>query len=237
MRIVPAIDIIDGKCVRLTKGDYNTSKIYSEHPLEMAKVFESYGARYLHLVDLDGAKSRQIVNHKILESIATSTSLKVDFGGGIKSPKDADIAFDCGAAQITCGSMAVLHPADFAQLLATYGAEKIILGADCKNRVVAINGWADGSPIDVVDFIRQYETKGITRVISTDINCDGVLGGPATELYRDILSRTNISLIASGGIRNIQDIANLKKLGCSGAIIGKAIYEGYISLTQLQSLC
>lgn len=234
MRIIPAIDIIDGKCVRLTKGDYNTQITYSENPLEVAKMFEDNGIRYLHLVDLDGAKSKSIVNHKVLRSIASNTSLKIDFGGGIKSDEDARIAFENGADQITGGSIAVENPELFLKWLSEYGAEKIILGADSKNRKIATHGWLKESEADVLDFIVEYEKKGAKYVICTDIAKDGMLQGASEELYKEIIEKTDVHLIASGGVTTIEDIRSLKALGCEGAIIGKAIYEGKISLKELE---
>lgn len=233
MRIIPAIDIIDGKCVRLTKGDYNTKKIYNENPLEVAKEFEDNGIQYLHVVDLDGAKSKHIVNYKILEQIASKTNLKIDFGGGLKSDEDLKTAFESGASQITGGSIATNNPTQFLNWLATYGSDKIILGADCLNRKVATNGWLKSSELDVLDFIKNYEAKGITNVICTDISKDGMLQGASNELYKEILKATNIGLIASGGVANIDDLVTLKEIGCEGAILGKAIYEGNITLKDL----
>jgi len=237
MRIIPAIDIIDGKCVRLTKGDYQTKKIYNENPLEVAKHFEANGIQYLHLVDLDGAKSKHIVNHKILNAICKETNLKVDFGGGLKSDKDIRIAFENGAAQITGGSIAVKNPDIFSAWLQQYGQDKIILGADCKNRKIATNGWLEESEKDVVDFIKSYEEKSIKYVICTDISKDGMLQGTANELYQEIINKTNIRLIASGGVSSMNDLQQLKAVGCEGAIIGKAIYEKRILLKELQELC
>lgn len=237
MRIIPAIDIIDGKCVRLTKGDYNTRKIYHQNPLEMAKKFEAHGLKYLHLVDLDGAKSKRIINHKILELIATKTNLTIDFGGGLKSDDDVRIAFECGANQITGGSIAANNPAVFMDWLSKYGSEKIILGADCRNRKIATNGWLETSDIDVVDFITAYKEKGIKRVICTDISKDGMLQGPSIELYREIINKTHVDLIASGGVTSLHDLLKVKEIGCEGAIIGKAIYEGKITLKELEALC
>lgn len=237
MRIIPAIDIIDGKCVRLTKGDYNTKKVYNENPLEVAKEFEANGIQYLHLVDLDGAKSKHIVNHKILESIASKTNLKVDFGGGLKSNDDLRIAFECGANQITGGSIAANNPDVFLAWLETYGSEKIILGADCKDRKIATNGWLEASELDVVDFIKDYESKGIQYVICTDIAKDGMLQGTSNELYAEIISKSNVKLIASGGVSSLRDLELVKEIGCEGVILGKAIYEGNISLKELQKLC
>ncbi|OWR14425.1 1-(5-phosphoribosyl)-5-[(5-phosphoribosylamino)methylideneamino]imidazole-4-carboxamide isomerase [Chryseobacterium sp. VAUSW3] len=237
MRIIPAIDIIGGKCVRLTKGDYSTQKIYSENPLHMAKIFEDAGIQYLHVVDLDGAKAKQIVNYKILEVLASQTNLNVDFGGGIKSENDIKTAFECGAKQITVGSIAAQNQDLMLEWLMKYGAEKIILGADCKNRRIATNGWLENSNLDVISFIKDYENKGAKYSIVTDIDKDGMLSGPAFELYEEILTDTTISLIASGGITTIEDVQKLKNIGCEGAIIGKAIYEGTINLKGLSELC
>ncbi|AQW98826.1 1-(5-phosphoribosyl)-5-[(5-phosphoribosylamino)methylideneamino]imidazole-4-carboxamide isomerase [Elizabethkingia anophelis] len=236
MRIIPAIDIIEGKCVRLSQGDYDTKKIYNENPLEVAKEFEDYGIRYLHLVDLDGAKSKQIINYRTLEELASKTSLQIDFGGGIKSQKDIDIAFEYGAKQITGGSIAVQEPEVFTKWIEVYGSEKIILGADCKNRKIATHGWLESSELDVIDFIRDYKQKGISYVICTDIAKDGMLGGTSNELYKEILADTAVKLIASGGVSNIEDLYLLKEIGCEGAILGKAIYEGRIKLKELREL-
>ncbi len=237
MRIIPAIDIIEGQCVRLTKGDYDTKKVYNENPLEVAKEFEDNGIQYLHLVDLDGAKSKHIVNYRVLESIASKTNLKVDFGGGLKSDDDLRIAFECGANQITGGSIAAKSPEVFLKWLSKYGSDKIILGADCKNRKIATNGWLEASELDVVDFIKNYESKGIDYVICTDIAKDGMLEGTSNELYREIISKSEVKLIASGGVSSIRDLEKVKEIGCEGAIIGKAIYEGNITLKELQKLC
>lgn len=237
MRIIPAIDIINGKCVRLSKGDYNTMKIYNENPLEVAKAFEDSGIQFLHLVDLDGAKSKHIVNYKILESIATKTKLKIDFGGGLKSDEDLKIAFENGANQITGGSIAAHNPELFLSWLESYGSEKIILGADYQNRKIATNGWKKSSEIDVFDFIQNYEQKGIKYAICTDISKDGMLQGTSNELYAEIIANSEIKLIASGGVSSMDDLELLQKMGCEGAIIGKAIYEGKITLKELQKLC
>ncbi|MFT4663346.1 MAG: phosphoribosylformimino-5-aminoimidazole carboxamide ribotide isomerase [Polaribacter sp.] len=237
MRIIPAIDIIEGKCVRLSKGDYATKKVYNENPVEVAKQFEGSGIQYLHLVDLDGAKSKHIVNYKILEKISSATSLKIDFGGGLKSDEDLRIAFECGANQITGGSIAANNPELFTKWLLEYGSEKIILGADCKNRKIATNGWLESSGFDVVDFIEDYEKKGIAYVICTDIEKDGMLEGTSNELYKEILEKTNIQLIASGGVSCFQDVKQLQAIGCEGAIIGKAFYENKITLKELEQLC
>ncbi|RMZ60099.1 1-(5-phosphoribosyl)-5-[(5-phosphoribosylamino)methylideneamino]imidazole-4-carboxamide isomerase [Chryseobacterium nematophagum] len=235
MRIIPAIDIIDGKCVRLSKGDYNTKKVYNENPLEVAKSFEDYGIQYLHLVDLDGAKSKHIVNHKVLETIARETSLKIDFGGGLKSQSDIEVAFNSGANQITIGSIAVQNPQFCYDLINQYGNEKIILGADCENKNIKTSGWLEDSNNDVIDFILQYKNRGIKNVICTDISKDGMLKGPSLDLYKEILDKTNIELTASGGISGMEDIDQMKEIGCSATIIGKAIYEGKITLKQLQN--
>lgn len=235
MKIIPAIDIIDGKCVRLSKGDYDTKKIYNENPLEVAKEFESFGIQYLHLVDLDGAKSKHIVNQKVLETIAKETSLEIDFGGGLKTLEDIEIAFNSGAKQITIGSIAVQDPDFCFDLIEKYGPEKIILGADCENRKIKTSGWLEESQLDVIDFIFQYKNKGIKNVICTDISKDGMLQGASDELYREIVEKTAVQLIASGGISCIEDVEQMKNIGCSGTIIGKAIYEGRISLQQLQN--
>ncbi|MFC4636157.1 HisA/HisF-related TIM barrel protein [Dokdonia ponticola] len=254
MRIIPAIDIIEGKCVRLSKGDYDTKKIYNENPLEVAKNFEAHGIKYLHLVDLDGAKSKHIVNHKILEQIASKTSLKIDFGGGLKTNEDLRIAFDSGASQITGGSIAVKDPAVFENWITTYGSDKIILGADAQNEKIAINGWQEESTKDLLPFIAGYMEKGISYVICTDISKDGMLEGPSFDLYEKIIRScqpapvkgqnkevlrqaqrdTAIKLIASGGISTFEELPRLAALGCEGTIIGKAIYENRISLKQLE---
>ncbi|WP_222984135.1 HisA/HisF-related TIM barrel protein [Flagellimonas meishanensis] len=253
MRLIPAIDIIDGKCVRLSKGDYGTKKIYNENPLEVALEFQSYGIEYLHLVDLDGAKSKHIVNHKVLESIASKTTLQIDFGGGLKTDEDLHIAFESGASQITGGSIAVKDPETFLGWLQTYGPEKIILGADATDEKVAVSGWQEESDQELVPFIQAYQKKGIKYVICTDIGKDGMLEGPSFELYQKIIAKTKkwetlitgsgvedkeiigINLIASGGISTFEELPKLEKIGCEGAIIGKAIYENRISLKQLES--
>ena len=237
MRIIPAIDIIEGKCVRLSKGDYNTKKVYNENPIEVAKEFEASGINYLHLVDLDGAKSQHIVNYKVLEDICSKTNLKVDFGGGIKSDKDIQIAFESGANQITGGSIAVNNNNIFKGWIQQFGSDKIILGADCKNRKIATLGWIESSELDVVDFITEYEKEGISYVICTDISKDGMLQGTANELYTEIINKTNVKLIASGGVSCFNDLIQLQEMGCEGAIIGKAFYEGRITLKDLKKLC
>ncbi|MEM6514661.1 MAG: 1-(5-phosphoribosyl)-5-[(5-phosphoribosylamino)methylideneamino]imidazole-4-carboxamide isomerase [Bacteroidota bacterium] len=240
MRIIPAIDIIGGKCVRLTKGDYDTKKIYSENPVEVAKSFEGAGIQYLHLVDLDGAKAKHIVNYKVLEQISSKTNLKIDFGGGLKSDEDLHIAFNSGAKQITGGSIAVNNAHTFEGWLNKYGGTKIILGADCipnaDGAKIAINGWQEESDLNVFPFIKKYVEKGVQYVICTDISKDGMLKGPSFDLYSEILKENkNLNLIASGGITNIDDLNKLEDLGCEGAIIGKALYEGNILLRDLET--
>ena len=242
MRIIPAIDIIEGKCVRLSKGDYDTKKIYNENPLEVAKSFEAHGIEYLHLVDLDGAKSSRIVNYKVLEQIASKTNLKIDFGGGLKSDSDLKIAFENGANQITGGSIAIKHPEIFKSWIQQYGADKIILGADAMNEKVAISGWLEESKEEVIPFIKSYQQEGIQYVICTDISKDGMLEGPSFELYQRILdsdlsnrAESRLKLIASGGISTFDELPKLAELGCEGTIIGKAIYEGRITLKQLEN--
>ena len=236
MRIIPAIDIIDGKCVRLSKGDYDTKIIYNENPLEVAKSFEAHGIEYLHLVDLDGAKSSKIVNYKILEQIANQTSLKIDFGGGLKSDDDLRIAFESGANQITGGSIAVKNRAIFEKWISEYGSDKIILGADAKDEKIAVSGWLEDSNEDLIPFIQDYQTKGIQYVICTDIAKDGMLEGPSFDLYEKILAEAKgVKLIASGGISTFDELPKLAELGCEGTIIGKAIYEGRITLKQLEN--
>ena len=236
MRIIPAIDIIDGHCVRLTKGDFGTKKIYSENPLDVAKEFEDNGIEFLHLVDLDGAKSKRIINYKTLELIASNTNLKIDFGGGLKSDNDLKIAFESGANQVTVGSVAVQEPKRFNSWVQSYG-DKIILGADCINRKIATNGWFQTSELDVLDLLLEFEQRGVKSVICTDISKDGMLSGPSIELYKDLISNTKAQLIASGGVSSIQDLIELKSIGCEGAIIGKAIYEGKVTLKELRELC
>lgn len=241
MRIIPAIDIIDGKCVRLSKGDYNTKKIYNESPLEMAKQFEAHGIQHLHLVDLDGAKSKHIVNYKILEQIASKTKMNIDFGGGLKSDEDLKIGFESGAKQITGGSIAVKDRVIFESWIEKYGAEKIILGADAKDEKIAVSGWQEDSKEELIPFIQSYQEKGIEYVICTDISKDGMLEGPSFDLYKKILEETvtssgdnKLKLIASGGISTFDELPKLAEMGCEGTIIGKAIYENRISLKQLE---
>jgi len=234
MRIIPAIDIIDGKCVRLSKGDYDTKKIYNENPVEVAKEFEDFGIQYLHLVDLDGAKAKKIINQKAIENIAKNTDLIIDFGGGIRSEEDLQKAFDSGAKKVTLGSVAVVNPELCLTWLEKFGAEKLILGADCLDRKIKTSGWLENSETDVVDFIKEYQKKGFKEVVCTDISKDGMLQGPSTALYQEIIENSTIELIASGGISNIEDVQKMKEIGCAGTIIGKAIYEGRISLEDLR---
>ena len=235
MLIIPAIDIIDGKCVRLTQGDYDQKKVYNEHPLEVAKAFEGAGITHLHLVDLDGARARHIVNYKVLETIASKTSLTIDFGGGLKSDQDVHIAFDSGAHQITGGTIAVKGAAIFTNWINKYGGDKIILGADVKDRKIAVHGWEETSDLDLFDFVTDYQKKGIQRVICTDIAKDGMLEGAATDLYKELIDRfADLEIIASGGVSDLADLERLAEVGCHGAIVGKALYEGRIRLEDLQ---
>lgn len=236
IEIIPAIDIIGGKCVRLSKGDYEQKTVYSESPLEVAKAFEGAGCRRLHLVDLDGAKSNHIINHKTLESIATHTNLIIDFGGGIKSDEDIHIAFESGAAMITGGSIAIKNPDSFLSWISRYGADRIILGADVKNKKIATDGWLNDSDYSIIPFINSYIEKGISKVISTDISKDGMLQGTAIELYKEILEECNgVYLIASGGVAGLHDVRILEEIGIPAVIAGKALYEGRISLKELEN--
>lgn len=237
IEIIPAIDIIDGKCVRLTRGDYDTSKVYSDDPVDMAMRFADAGCRRLHLVDLDGARSSHIVNYRTLERVVNRSGLVVDFGGGLKSDDDLRIAFECGAAMITGGSIAVKSPDTFLRWLDTYGADRIILGADARDGKIASDGWIATSDRDIVPFIEEYASHGIRRVISTEIGVDGTLDGPAVSLYRRILDRLpDLWLIASGGVGSVSDIEALDSASVPAVIVGKAIYEGRISLTDLSRL-
>jgi len=236
MRIIPAIDIIEGKCVRLLKGDYSTKKIYNENPLEVAKQYEAHGLNYLHLVDLDGAKSNHIVNYSVLEEIATKTSLKIDFGGGLKSDKDLKIAFDCGANQITGGSIAIKNQNLFKSWINRYGPEKVILGADFKGKEIYTHGWTQKSDQNLLNFLKEYSKIGIKYVICTDINKDGSLNGPSINSYKKIISYfPKLKLIASGGVSSIADLEELFNIGCESVIVGKAIYEKKIELKQLEN--
>jgi len=235
MILIPAIDIINGQCVRLTKGDYNTKKVYNESPLEVAKAFEGAGLTHVHVVDLDGARAKHIVNAKVLEEIASHTSLQVDFGGGIKSATDLQTAFDYGASQVTLGSIAVSAPELVLEWLEKFGTERLILGADAKNRRIATHGWEQDSGLDVINFVKDYAQKGFEYVLCTDVAKDGMLQGPSLELYYELLEELpEITLIASGGVTTMDDIYQCAELGCAAAIIGKAIYEGKISLKELE---
>ncbi|MFN4006019.1 MAG: 1-(5-phosphoribosyl)-5-[(5-phosphoribosylamino)methylideneamino]imidazole-4-carboxamide isomerase [Chitinophagaceae bacterium] len=235
MIIIPAIDIIEGKCVRLTQGDYTQKKIYNEHPLEVALQFQDAGIQRLHLVDLDGAKAGTVKNWKVLETLASKTNLIIDFGGGIKQASDVDIVFNSGAALCTIGSLAVKNEALFVQFLQQYGAHKFFLGADVKQEKIAINGWLETTDLWVYDFLENYLQKGIQQVFCTDVSKDGKMEGPATELYRNIIQKfPSIQLIASGGVANMNDVLTLAEAGCTGVIIGKAIYEGAITLADLK---
>ncbi|WP_295118415.1 1-(5-phosphoribosyl)-5-[(5-phosphoribosylamino)methylideneamino]imidazole-4-carboxamide isomerase [uncultured Chitinophaga sp.] len=233
--IIPAIDIIGGKCVRLTQGDYAQKTVYNEHPLEVAKEFEDAGITRLHLVDLDGAKKGAVVNWKVLEDIAGKTNMVIDFGGGIKTDKDISIVFESGAAMATIGSVAVKQPEIFFGWLQQYGADKMFLGADVKGENIAVGGWLETTELSVYDFLQSNVDKGVTNVFCTDISKDGLLQGPSVDLYKKILERfNNIHFIASGGVSNIRDVEALQEAGCAGAIIGKAIYENRISISELK---
>lgn len=234
IELVPAIDLIEGKCVRLTQGDYNTQKIYNEDPLEVAKQFEGNGIRRLHVVDLDGAREGHIVNYRILERLATRTSLIIDFGGGLKTEGDLEIAFESGAQKVTGGSIAVKQPEIFTTWITKFGSERIILGADAKEKKIAISGWKETTDQALIPFIESYYNKGITQVICTDIARDGMLQGPSIDLYQEILDAVpNLTLIASGGVSSVADIERLQEAGIPAVIFGKAIYEGRIKLKDL----
>ena len=238
MRIIIALDIIGGKCVRLTKGDFATSKIYSENPLEIARQVVDHGIKYIHLVDLDGTREKRIVNHGILESIAGLYGLEVDFGGGIRSEEDLRIAFGSGAKQVTCGSIAVTDPDRVSSWIREWGPDRIILGADSLKRKIATEGWAEDSGSDIIQFITAYRSRGIKYAICTDIEKDGMLQGPSEDLYRELIASVpGINLIASGGITTIGQIMRLSKSGCEWAIIGKDLYEGLLNLKELSTLC
>ena len=237
MEIIPAIDIIEGKCVRLTQGDYSQKKVYNENPLEVAKEFEDAGLKRLHLVDLDGAKAGQVKNWKVLESLAGKTSLVIDFGGGVKAEKDAQIIFDSGAAMITIGSMAVKDEETFVSWLKKYGAEKFLLGADVKDEKIAVHGWLETTNVWIYDFIRKYIEHGVQQIFCTDVAKDGALQGPSIELYKNIIQKfPELHFIASGGVSNIDDVYQLEEINCKGVIIGKAIYEGRIKLSELKKV-
>lgn len=232
--IIPAIDIIDGKCVRLTKGDFNHKKIYNEHPLEVAMQFEDAGLKRLHLVDLDGARVGKVKNWKVLETIAGKTSLIIDFGGGIKSEKDVQIIFNSGAALATVGSIAVQDEQEFEKWLINFGAEKFFLGADVRNEKIVVSGWTETTDLSVFDFIKNYMDHNIQQVFCTDISKDGLLEGPAIELYKKLVEKfPQLHLVASGGVSSLKDIEQIQNIGCKGVIIGKAIYENRVSLKDL----
>jgi phosphoribosylformimino-5-aminoimidazole carboxamide ribotide isomerase len=237
IEIIPAIDIIDGKCVRLSQGDYNEKKVYNENPLEVAKMFEDAGIKRLHLVDLDGAKAKHIVNHKVLEQIAQNTSLIIDFGGGIQSNEDLETAFSSGATMITGGSIAIKNKDLFKEWLNKYGSDKIILGADCKDHKIAVSGWQESTEVDIVSFIRNYKESGVNKVICTDISKDGMLAGTSVELYNELLNNfPELYLIASGGVGCFQDIVDLNRARVPAVILGKAIYENRVTLKDLVQL-
>lgn len=235
IRIVPAIDLIDGKCVRLTQGDYAQKKVYNEDPLEVARMFEDHGIKYLHLVDLDGARQKHVVNHKVLERIAGHTRLSIDFGGGIKTEEDVRIVFQSGAAQATIGSIAVTQPVLFESWIKAYGTEKIILGADAKDGKIAVSGWMDVTDVDIFDFFAEYQKKQVKYVLCTDISRDGMLQGTAIDLYEQLVARfPDLKIIASGGVTKADEIDRLNEKGLFAVIIGKAIYEGKITLKELE---
>lgn len=236
IELVPAIDMIEGKCVRLTQGDYDTQKIYNESPLEVAKQFQEAGVTRLHMVDLDGAKAGHIVNYRMLEKVASHTDLSIDFGGGLKSDDDLHIAFDCGAQMVTGGSIAVKNPDLFLSWITRYGSERIILGADAKEKKIAISGWEEGTAIDLIPFIKDYQSKGISKVICTDIARDGMLQGPAVKLYQEMQQEMpGLYVIASGGVSSMGDIERLEEANIPAVIFGKAIYEGQISLKEIET--
>lgn len=237
IELIPAIDIIDGKCVRLSQGDYGSKKVYNEDPVEVARSFEDAGIGRLHVVDLDGAKEKHIVNHEVLRRITSRTSLRVDFGGGLKTDEDLRVAFDCGASMVTGGSVAVRNPALFLSWVEKYGNERIILGADAKNGMVAVNGWQDVTEVELVSFLQKYMDQGLKKVICTDIAKDGMLQGPSIALYREIMRKIDgVYLIASGGVSSVDDILSLESAGVPAVIFGKAIYEGRVTLSDLNNL-
>ena len=237
MTIIPAIDIIDGKCVRLTKGDYAQKKVYNDNPVDVAKQFEDAGIERLHIVDLDGAKTGKIINLKVLENIATATNLKIDFGGGVKNITDVGNIFNAGAAMVTIGSLAVKHPELLEEWLMEFSAEKFLVGADVLDEKIKISGWLEDSGINIFDFIGKMIALGTNNIFCTDISKDGVMQGPSIDLYKEIMvQHPEINLIASGGVSNMEDVKALKAIGCSGVIIGKAIYEGLVSLQDLATI-
>jgi phosphoribosylformimino-5-aminoimidazole carboxamide ribotide isomerase len=234
MQIIPAIDIIEGKCVRLTEGDYAQKKIYNENPLEVAKAFEGIGLMRLHLVDLDGAKAGEVVNWKVLEKLANQTQLKIDFGGGIKTEATLKTVIDTGATYATIGSLAVKSPEIFQEWIARFGAKVFMLGADVFEEKIAIGGWLEKTEISVFDFMKSYIDKGVKQIFCTDIKKDGKLQGPSTELYQKIIEQfPALHLIASGGVSSLDDLIELEEIGCSAAIVGKAIYENKITISEL----
>ncbi len=234
MLIIPAIDLIEGKCVRLTQGDYSQKTIYNENPVEVAKEFEDVGLTHLHLVDLDGAKAKRVINWKVLERIATQTKLNIDFGGGVQSDDDLKTVFESGAKQVTGGSIAVKNPELFENWLRTYGSERLILGADARNERVAVSGWEEGTAIWVYDFVEEWVEKGVRYTVSTDVAKDGLLQGPSFDLYKNLQERCpNLQIVASGGVSNMSDLEKLSEMNLYGVIVGKAIYEGRVSLTDL----
>ncbi len=237
MEIIPAIDIIDGKCVRLTQGDYAAKKIYNEHPLEVAKQFEAAGLKRLHLVDLDGAKAGAVINWKVLEAIASKTTLAIDFGGGIKREEDLKIVFESGVSLATIGSLAVKDETKFVNWLQRYGTDKFLLGADVKNEKIAVAGWLEETEIWVYDFVEKYINHGVQQIFCTDISKDGKLEGPSLDLYKTIMLKfPSLHFIASGGVSSMADLYKLEETGCKGVIIGKAIYEGMITLKSLEKI-
>jgi phosphoribosylformimino-5-aminoimidazole carboxamide ribotide isomerase len=237
MQIIPAIDIIDGKCVRLTQGDYEQKKIYNENPLEVAKQFENAGLQRLHLVDLDGAKEKKVKNWKVLETIASKTSLIIDFGGGVASENDVRIIFDSGAALATVGSIAVKNEAEFVKWLLIFGADKFLLGADVKDRMIAIHGWLETTDKSIFDFINNYISKGVQQIFCTDVSKDGKLEGPSIDLYKEIITKfPSLYFIASGGVASVVDLEMLRDIGCKAAIVGKAIYENRVNLNDLKKI-
>lgn len=236
MKIIPAIDIIDGKAVRLTQGDYAQKKVYNENPLDVARSFENAGLGHLHLIDLDGAKAGKVVSWKIVESIVSNTSLQVDFGGGIKTKEEIEKLLSLGVHQVNLGSIAVKDPEKLTSWLKEFGSEKIILSADVKNQIISINGWQDNSTINITTFLRDFIQRGIEHVTCTDITTDGMLTGPNMELYQMILlSFPQLHLVASGGVSNLDDLHELKRIGVDGVIVGKAIYEGKVALNDLKN--
>lgn len=237
MRIIAAIDIVDGQCVRLTQGDFSRKTLYRADPVELAREMEDNGMRYLHLVDLDGARTGSIKNHRVLEGIASATGLKIDFSGGIRTEEDIRLAFGCGAIQVTIGSIAVSRPDLLKQWLGQYGSDKIILGADFRERKVATGGWQETSERDIEDFLREYRSAGITYALCTDISKDGMLAGASVDIYRELTSVEGLSVIASGGIATANDLRMLRDAGCEGAVTGKALLEGRITYNEIAELC